>query len=378
LQVSFLTVMPTPYTQDLFRAMERDGRIRPRVFYLEMAAPDTYWGKVPLPDFATVVPGFWVPCFGGRLHLNRGIIAAIAAEKLDLVVVSGYVGLTNQMAIHWLHRRRIPWVFHGEMPGMRRRLAIGSLLRWLAQRPAMRWADGIAAIGSRAVEAYQRMSGGRCPVANIPYCCDTTPFLAIGGREGRGKNRVRFLYCGQLIHRKGVDLLVEAFCRAAGVFPNVELVLVGEGPLGPELRARIPQAIQPRVQFAGFRPVAELPRFFAEADVFVLPSRHDGWGVVVNQAIAAGMPVICSDAVGAAADLVVENENGHLFPAGDGERLTEVMASFVGQADKIDRFGRRSRKRTEDWTPRRSVDRWYSFLSQVASAHQAKNGANHG
>jgi glycosyltransferase involved in cell wall biosynthesis len=375
LRVAFLTVMPSPYTQDVFRAMERDGRIRPRVFYLEMAAPDTYWGKVPLPDYATVLPGFWVPFLGGRLHLNRGVIPAIAAEQPDAVVVSGYAGLTNQIVTGWLHRRRIPWVFHGEMPGMRRRIGMGSMLRWLAQRPAMRWADGIAAVGSRAAEAYQRMSGGRCPVANIPYGCDMTPFLAIGGREDRGKNRIRFLYCGQLIRRKGVDLLVDAFCRAAGVFPNIELVLIGQGPLGAALRARIPEAIQPRVQFAGFHPVAELPRLFAEADVFVLPSRHDGWGVVVNQAIAAGMPVICSDAVGAAADLVVENENGHLFPAGNGASLAEAIRFFTARPERIRSFGQRSREFAAQWTPERSVDRWYSLLSGIVGGDQQGESA---
>ena len=372
IQVTFLTVMPTPYTQDLFHAMTIDGRIRPRVFYMEMAAPDTYWGKVPLPDYATVLPGFWVPFLGGRVHLNRGAVRAIAADTPDVVVVSGYAGLTNQVVMRWLHRRRIPWVFHGEMPGMRRRLGIGSALRWLAQRPAMRWADGIAAIGSRAVDAYQHMSSGRCPVVNIPYCCDMAPFFAIGDWRVRADSRVRFLYCGQLIHRKGVDLLLDAFCRTAARFSHVELMLVGEGPLRAELRTRIPQAVQSRIHFAGFQPVAELPRFFAEADVFVLPSRHDGWGVVVNQAIAAGMPVICSDAVGAAADLIVENENGCLFPAGDGERLAEAVSSFVRHPEKICGFGRRSRELAAEWTPQRGVDRWFEFLSEICSQGDVK------
>ena len=96
------------------------------MFYMEMAAPDTYWGKVPLPGYATILRGFWVPLLGGRLHVNQGFIPATAAENPDVVVVSGYVGLTNQIAMRWLHRRRIPWVFHGEMPGMRRRAGMGS------------------------------------------------------------------------------------------------------------------------------------------------------------------------------------------------------------------------------------------------------------
>ena len=228
------------------------------------------------------------------MHVNRGLIRALTAAVPDLVVVAGYAGLTNQVAMRWLHWRRIPWVFWGEVPGMKPRGGLGAVLRWLAQRPAARWSDGFAAIGSRAVEAYRRMSRGRCPVANIPYGCDTAPFLAIRRDAHHCKDRLRFLYCGQLIRRKGVDLLLAAFCKAAAVFPKIELVLVGEGPIGTELQSQIPPPIRPRVRFAGFQPVAELPRFFAAADVFVLPSRHDGWGVVVNQAVAAGLPLICS------------------------------------------------------------------------------------
>ena len=137
--------------------------------------------------------------------------------------------------------------------------------------------------------------------------------------------------------------------------------------MGAELRRADSRSDSVGCRFAGFQPVAELPQLFAEADVFVLPSRHDGWGVVVNQAIAAGMPVICSDAVGAAADLVVENENGRLFPAGNGARLAEVMTSFADQAEKIRKFGQRSREFAADRTPERSVDRWYGFLSAIVA-----------
>jgi glycosyltransferase involved in cell wall biosynthesis len=242
----------------------------------------------------------------------------------------------------------------------------------------MRRAEGIAAVGSRAVEAYERMSAGRCPVVNIPYCCDMSPFFTICLEGNRREDRTRFLYCGQLIHRKGVDILLDAFCQAAVALPDIELVLVGEGPLGPELRAKIPQSTRPRVHFAGFQPVAELPKFFAEADVFVLPSRHDGWGVVVNQAIAAGMPVISSDAVGAAADLVRENENGHLFPSGSDERLGEAICSFARHPEKIRGFGRLSREFAAEWTPRRCVDRWHGFLSEIVSKRTANNEVTRG
>jgi glycosyltransferase involved in cell wall biosynthesis len=366
IRVTFLVVMPTPYMQDLFDAIKADGRIRPRVLYLEMAAPDTHWGNVDLPAYATVLPGFWIPFLGARLHLNRGVLRAIAADPFDLVVAGGYMSVTGQLLMRWLHRHRVPWIFFGELPGMKRRRGLAAMLRWAAQRPVVRWSHGIAAIGSRAVESYRQMTAGRCPVSNIPYCCDMKPFLATAIKESGCGERVRFLYCGQLIHRKGVDLLIDAFCQAAGEFPSIELVLVGTGPLQATLEARIPPAFRARVRFAGFRPVAELPRFFADADVFVLPSRHDGWGVVVNQAIAAGLAVICTDAVGAA-DLVVEDRNGYVIAAGESEAIRRAICAFAADPARCGQFGQQSRRYAETWTPRHAVDRWYNLCCEVLS-----------
>ena len=146
-----------------------------------------------------------------RALKSRRLSGNCTRSPPDVVVVGGYAGLTNQAVMRWLHRKRIPWAFWGERPGMTRRSGVGAGLRRLAQRPALRWADGIAAIGSQAVETYQRLSKARCPVANIPYCCDMEPFFEIRRGDDVGKRPIRFLYCGQLIHRKGVDLLVDAF-----------------------------------------------------------------------------------------------------------------------------------------------------------------------
>jgi glycosyltransferase involved in cell wall biosynthesis len=198
------------------------------------------------------------------------------------------------------------------------------------------------------------------------------PFLDISFETREQRDGVRFLYCGQLIHRKGVDLLIDAFCESARVFPRIELTLVGDGPLRADLKQRIPADIRSRVDFAGFHPVAELPRFFAEADVFVLPSRHDGWGVVVNQAVAAGLPVICSDAVGAGADLVGGDENGYLFPAGDVGGLKAAISSFAAEPEKIRLFGQSSREKALDWLPEQIVGRWWELLNVVATAVAGK------
>jgi len=390
LRVHFLTVMPSPYTLDLFAAMRADGRIDARVFYMEMAAPDTHWGQVALPADSEVLPGRWFPFLGGRMHANPGAARRLGEDDPHLVVIGGYAGLTVQWVMRWLKRERRPWVFWGELPGMRPRRRLGRLLRSLALRPVATSAHGIAAIGSRAQEAYRHLVADRCPVHNIPYCCDMSAFLHAASEKSSATGNAlaaevelppdhttRFLYCGQLIERKGVDLLLTAFCEVARKRRNATLTLLGTGPLEHRLAAGLPADIRARVTFAGFQPIKALPRCFAESDIFILPSRHDGWGVVVNQAIAAGMPVICSDAVGAASDLVVDTRNGSLFPAGDTRKLEQAMQQYIDHPERIKQHGAASREFSGDWTPQRCVDRWVALCYEVAGRQVPALAENH-
>src|SRR5262249_13334172 len=144
----------------------------------------------------------------------------------------------------------------------------------------------------------------------IPYHCDLAPFMNAPKRS-REDGNVVFLFCGQMIARKGIDLLFTAFQQLG---ENARLLLVGPEAQLVEFLDPLPPSVRERIENAGFQAPAELPKFFSRADVFILPSRYDGWGVVVNQALGAGMPIICSDMVGAGRDLVEKDVNGLLFP----------------------------------------------------------------
>jgi glycosyltransferase involved in cell wall biosynthesis len=355
--------MPSPYTLDQFAAMAEDGRITPYILYMEMAAPDTYWGSVPLPKNSEVLSGGWRNLAGGRIHWNPGATGAIRRSCPDLVVVAGYSSLTAQVVMRWLWWNRIPWIFWGEVPGMRHISLPGRLLRTLAQYPAVHCPDAIAAIGSGAVAQYRRLARPGCEVANIPYHTDLTPFLELPRRTSPGT--VRILYCGQLIERKGVRTLLEAFVTVADEIPELTLQFVGEGSLRQSLTERVPLRLRERVEFAGFQSVDQLPRIFAAADLFVLPSLHDGWGVVVNQALAAGLPIVCSSAVGAAADLVSPGWNGSIVHPADAVALARAIRDLASDRERRAAIGENSRARARDWTPARGVDRWVELAERV-------------
>jgi glycosyltransferase involved in cell wall biosynthesis len=247
------------------------------------------------------------------------------------------------------------WIFFGERmtgEGPRHALFAGPLKR----------ASAIAAIGSWAMEDYKRRYPS-VPVFNIPYHCELAPFMELG-RSPRGSDApVTFLFCGQMIARKGLDHLLAAFALLP---PAARLLLVGREAELPALLEPLPATVRERIEYAGFQAPEALAGFFAKADVFVLPSRHDGWGVVVNQAIAAGLPVIVSDHVGAGFDCVRSGENGFVFPMGDVPALATALRHFIDAPEDIARFGARSREIAVDFTPSIGAEKWVRALAAVS------------
>jgi glycosyltransferase involved in cell wall biosynthesis len=230
----------------------------------------------------------------------------------------------------------------------------------------LRSASAIAAIGSGAAEAYRRLFPDT-PVHNIPYFCDLAPFADATRHRATASTDVTVLFSGQLIHRKGVDILVDAFVRAAGAVPALRLHLTGSGPDRATLEGRIPPGLRDRVVFLGHKDPADLPGIFAQADIFVLPSRHDGWGVVVNEALGAGLPIIASDAVGAARDLVAHEENGLLVRRGDADDLSVALARLGSSSGLRRRFASASRDRAERWGLEEGVRRWEAVIRDITT-----------
>lgn len=274
-------------------------------------------------------------------------------SQYDVVVVNTLMSITGQRLMR-LQLRQRPWIFMGERlssPGR----------GWHDQLTApLRKAAGIAAIGTWA----QRDYATRFPEPKsfcLPYCCDLDPFLR--GQRHKTESEVTFLFCGQMIRRKGVDLLLNAFARLT----RGRLLLVGREAELPELLNALPAEVRARVQYLGFQAPDDLPRYFSKADVFVLPSRYDGWGVVINQAVGSGLPVICSDQVGAGYDLVEDGVNGLKFRAGREEELTNAMRQFTEHPDIIGPWGDASREKAKAWTPAIAAEKWALAVEEVLS-----------
>ena len=159
------------------------------------------------------------------------------------------------------------------------------------------------------------------------------------------------LFCGKLIDKKQPLRLVEAFARIA-MKRTCWLLLAGDGPLFAEVKNLCCSlGIADRVILAGFLNQSELPRAYAAADLFVLPSSaHETWGLVVNEAMHFSLPVIVSDHVGCAPDLVKDGINGYIVPAMDTRKLSEALDKLIADKDLRAAFGTQSAGLIQDYT----------------------------
>ncbi len=340
MKVFVLTDCPSPYQVELFNEIEARGGCALEVAYLRSRDPDRRWKSSVVRHAA--------------IELDRGGLARAreSARRADLVVFNYYRHANAERLIEERATRGTPWCFWGERPGFHQPVWVGRLLRkWklskLHASPVPIWG-----IGKFAIDGYREEFGNGRAYCNLPYFSDLQRFNNSG--EKSSSERV-LLFSGSLIARKGVDLVARAFVTLAREVSNVRLRILGEG----DLRESIEQVLRPvseRVEFVGFRDWEELPGEYARADVLCVPSRYDGWGLVVPEGLASGLPVIATDRMGAALEFVETGRNGWLVPAGDEEAILNTMRAAVLMADD-------------------ELQRWRGKARESVSEHTLHNGA---
>jgi glycosyltransferase involved in cell wall biosynthesis len=285
-----------------------------------------------------------------------------AARESELVVFNYYfhphaTELIGERASHGG-----PWCFWGERPGLRQPAWAGRLMRrWKLARLHHSSAP-IWGIGKFAVDEYRREFGPQRPYFNLPYFSDLERF----GRAAHNKKTERvFLFCGSLIPRKGIDLVARAFVQLACEFNDVRLRIAGAGELHRAL-LQILEPVSDRVEFTGFKNWDQLPELYASADVLCVPSRYDGWGLVVPEGLASGLPVIATDRMGAALEFVRTRVNGWLVPASDEMAILEAMREAARlEDDELAGFSHRARDTVDEHTLKHGSEKFVRFARET-------------
>ena len=292
---------------------------------------------------------------GGR------VIRLLREQAVRFVVMMGYNDAGRLRAMRWCHRRGVPCYLFGDSNVHGDRAAgAKAQVKQLLLRRVLRWCDGVLVCGTLGRKYFARYGVGADRTFFFPYEPDydlirslpPAVVRAVAERFALRPDRRRVVYSGRLADEKRVDLLVDAFAAVAADRPEWDLLIVGDGPRRADLTARVPPAMAGRVTWAGFvDDQATVSALYRHADVLVLPSDYEPWALVVNEAAAAGLAIVCSDVVGAAAELVRDGVNGRLFPPGDSAKLAECLRA-VTEPGVTDRMRDASAAVLADWRRR--------------------------
>jgi glycosyltransferase involved in cell wall biosynthesis len=264
------------------------------------------------------------------------IIQWLKDHDIRVVVLFGYNDPGRLRIIRWCKKAGVPCFLFGDsnihgdtVRGAKafiKRLLVGWVVRSCA---------GIFACGSLGREYFVKYGANPDRIFYFPYepdyaLIENLPADAVESARNRfnlDPTRRRLVYSGRLVRVKRVDLLVDAFIAIAKDRPGWDLVIIGDGPMKPELLRRIPADLSERFIWAGFiDDQTTVSAIYRNCDVLVLPSDYEPWALVINEAVCSGLAVVSSNVVGASAELVRENVNGRLFPPGDLSALKAALA----------------------------------------------------
>lgn len=351
MKVHILTDIPSPYQVEFFNEIAAGDAVDLSVAYLRDADPARMWQP------AQAQYECWT--------ISESRAALSEAERsvcdADFAVFNYY----NHPLAETLIARRAetgrPWCFWGERPGLRQPQFASAWFRKWKLKALRRSHAPIWGIGEFAVEGYRREFGHGRAYQNLPYFSDLDRFAV--ERRSAG-SELQFLFVGSVIRRKGVDLVARAFARVAREFPHVRLRIAGAGAI----EAAVAETLFPvreRVEFVGFKRWQELPELYASADVLCVPSRYDGWGLVVPEGLAAGLPVIATNRMGAALEFVRTGVNGWLIRAGDEDGIFSAMREAATlPRSQLAQLGQEARQSVGEHTLRHGAQRFVRYARE--------------
>ena len=305
-----------------------------------------------------------------NLSRPRSIAFAGARDTLaqggfDAVMIHGYVHRFEQQVANAAARLDIRSLLRGELtdrprPGAHpvRRLVRELYLRWFYRR-----IDRFCYVGAEAQDHLLRHGIAPERMFYSPYSVDTELFASQIERFDRAAARRELgippdqrvvLFSGKFIPRKNAGLVFEALERLEES-SRVTLILLGDGDEREALLSRGRALLGERLIAPGFVNQSRIGYYYRAADIFVLPSRFETWGLVVNEAMQFGLPAVVSSRVGCHRDLVIPGETGAVFPEGDAGGLAVAIQDLIQNPEACEAMGARARQHISRFTTERSI-----------------------
>ncbi len=294
-------------------------------------------------------------------EVSTSIAECLHANMFDFVLINGWVAKIERQALVCCLLRGIPILMRPDANEEARQtrsqikdLARTVLLKLLYQRIA-----GYLAIGRRSVQHFKKFGGIESRIYSSPHSVDldffsnsssTAPQIDKARSEiDVGPETFILLFCGKLIAKKNPMIILDAIKLLENEIP-LHVMMIGDGELRAELEKKKTEFKLSNISFHGFKNQTELPKYYSMCDALILPSAGETWGLVVNEAMACGKPVLVSDRVGCREDLIVAGKTGFVFRHDSAEDLAEKVREIFRSRDQVRRMGEMAKRHIENFS----------------------------
>jgi glycosyltransferase involved in cell wall biosynthesis len=351
-KVKVAIVMPiwAPMRHLLFEELASKSRVQLKVFYEKKEVPHRpSWKPSNAASYDYEIVYSYHPRWLKRYRLLPYRLPFLLGRyQPDVVVVVNLAQAIFALGYARLkHKNLILWT--GESEHILKCRSMPAV--WLIRKVLYPLVDGFGCYSKRTMSFLQhKFAVPSLNIFQIPQCVDHRHF--IGNHEARAPGDLLssehskiyiFLSVGQLIYLKGYDLLIKAWgTLPKEILEKTILRIAGTGPLNSNLNNLINRAGLTNVELIGFVHYEDLPFLYGSADIFILPTREDTWGLVVNEAMASGLPVLCSK-YAHAQEMIVEGENGHVFdPLNAEDTISKIKTMYERRSEwgAMGRYGR--------------------------------------
>lgn len=379
-RLAVLNSHPIQYFAPLYRQIAATGDIDLTVYYcskqgLDRGFVDPGFGREVIWNLP-LLEGYrhvFLPNLGGDRGVrgfftlaNPSICGELRRERYDALLVHGHNSVTHLLALAVARLFGTRVFMRAETHLGLRRSAIKRVLRGPLLSLMYRACDACLYIGTRNRDFYRAHRVPSRKLFFVPYAVDNEAF-ARRAKDAAALGRLRarlsvdpgmpvVLFASKLTARKrpADALLAHAELARRGVAST--LLVVGDGALRKSLEEHARRLGSAGVVFAGFVNQDEMPACFALADAFVLPSEDEPWGLVVNEAMACGVPVVTTNAVGAGTDLVQDGVTGYTYPVGDISALADALARIIGRPGLHETMAADCVERMSHWSYSQDID----------------------
>ncbi len=281
--------------------------------------------------------------------------------KYDAVILHGHNYAVNLLALLAAKSFGVKVFMRGETHLGLQRSDVKQMVRKPLMNLLYKLCDRCLATGTANEEFYRAMGVPNHKIFQMPYAVDNQRFIQASELSAEERIQVLeklgappgkpvVLYASKFLKRKHPDDLLKAIALPRDKGLECTVLMVGSGQMQSELESLVKALKLDDVCFPGFVNQSELPRLYGACDVFVLPSENEPWGLVVNEVMCSGLPVVVAEEVGCVHDLVKHGHNGYLFKAGDVEGLAQALEPLLADAGLRKRMGQCSRERIEQWS----------------------------